>query len=56
MFEEIEQANDGRELILAPQNHPAEFVSFVWDTTAEGGDAEATPAEPVAVEATSRAE
>lgn len=34
MFEEIEQANDGREMILAPQNHPAVFLSFVWDTTA----------------------
>jgi hypothetical protein len=35
MFEEIEKANDGREMILAPQNHPFAFLSFVWDTTAE---------------------
>jgi hypothetical protein len=35
MFEEIEKANDGREMILAPQNHPDAFLSFVWDTTAE---------------------
>jgi len=33
MFEEIEQANDGREMILAPQNHPTVDISFVWDTT-----------------------
>lgn len=35
VFEEIEKANDGREMILAPQNHPHAFLSFVWDTTAE---------------------
>lgn len=35
MFEDIEKANDGREMILAPQNHPTAFLSFVWDTTAE---------------------
>lgn len=34
MFEEIEKANDGREVVIAPQNHPETFVSFVWDTTA----------------------
>jgi len=34
MFEEIEKANDGREMILAPQNHPVAMLSFVWDTTA----------------------
>ncbi|GIG68353.1 hypothetical protein [Phytomonospora endophytica] len=34
MFEEIEKANDGRELLIAPQNHPDARLSFVWDTTA----------------------
>jgi hypothetical protein len=33
VFEEIEKANDGREMILAPQNHPDAFLSFVWDTS-----------------------
>jgi hypothetical protein len=33
MFEEIEKANDGREVVIAPQNHPDIFVSFVWDNT-----------------------
>ncbi len=34
MFEEIEKANDGREMVIAPQNHPVVTLSFVWDTTA----------------------
>lgn len=49
MFEEIEKANDGREMILAPQNHPKAFLSFVWDSTAavatETDDVVSEPAE-----------
>lgn len=36
MFEEIEKASTGLDLILAPQNHPKALLSFVWDATAEG--------------------
>jgi hypothetical protein len=50
VFEEIEKANDGREMILAPQNHPSLFLSFVWDTTeaVKEEEPEATPAMAVA--------
>jgi len=42
MFEELEKAQDGQEMILAPQNHPDMFLSFVWDTTvAQTGDSPA---------------
>jgi hypothetical protein len=30
MFEEIEQADDGQN-ILAPNNHTVSFVRFAWD-------------------------
>lgn len=49
MFEEIEKANDGREMILAPQNHPALFLSFVWDTTEAVKEDEAEPMPALAV-------
>jgi hypothetical protein len=42
MFEEIEAANEGREMIVIAQNHPKAMLSFVWDTTAGGDDAPAT--------------
>jgi hypothetical protein len=54
MFEEIEKANDGREMILAPQNHPQMFLSFVWDATAdhdEAGHAEVETAAPAIADA-----
>lgn len=35
MFEEIEAAADEQETVIAPQNHPFAFVSFVWDNTAD---------------------
>jgi len=47
MFEEIEKAHDGREMILAPQNHPMVFLSFVWDSTAGATEEAETPSEPV---------
>lgn len=33
MFEEIENAADEQDNVIAPQNHPFAFVSFVWDNT-----------------------
>jgi hypothetical protein len=38
VFEEIEKELDGRDLVIAPQNHPKALLSFVWDVTAEGDD------------------
>lgn len=38
MFEEIEKALDGREMVIAPQNHPKALLSFVWDVTADEDD------------------
>lgn len=38
MFEEIEKANDGREMVVAPQNHPKALLSFLWDVTAADSD------------------
>lgn len=35
MFEQIEKANEGRDMLVAMQNHPAVMLSFVWDTTSE---------------------
>jgi hypothetical protein len=33
MYEQIEQAAQQPEFGVAPQNHPAVMLSFVWDTT-----------------------
>jgi hypothetical protein len=30
----MDEAVDDRTSVIAPQNHPFAFVSFVWDTTA----------------------
>lgn len=35
MFEQIEKANEGRDMLVAMQNHPAVMLSFVWDTKSE---------------------
>jgi hypothetical protein len=35
VFEEIERKADERETVIAPQNHPFAFVSFVWDNTVD---------------------
>jgi hypothetical protein len=37
MFEEIEKADDGQD-ILAPGHHTFAYVSFVWDSVNDDGE------------------
>jgi hypothetical protein len=35
VFEVIEKAMSGCDMVVAPQNHPQALLSFVWDATAD---------------------